>query len=98
MYFWQILQSYLQDMFNSDVISSNKKPLGSIHLPQSGAGFKEFSEIVNQLSDDDKPAMFGLPANIQQVRSGFWIVTPNFPYGVFFRPTNALAVKESFNN
>jgi hypothetical protein len=64
---FQILQSYLQDMFNSDVISSSKRPLGPINLPPTGAGFREFSDLINQLSDEDRPAMFGLPANIQQV-------------------------------
>lgn len=29
-------------------------------------GFREFNDLVNQLPEDDKPSMFGLPANIQQ--------------------------------
>lgn len=64
----QILQSYLEDMFNGDVISSSRRPLGPINLPPTGAGFREFIDLINQLSDEDRPAMFGLPANIQQVR------------------------------
>jgi hypothetical protein len=29
-------------------------------------GFREFNDLVNQLPEEDKPSMFGLPANIQQ--------------------------------
>ena len=37
-----------------------------IKTKRSNSGFREFNDLVNQLPEEDKPSMFGLPANIQQ--------------------------------
>jgi dynein heavy chain 2 len=64
----RILVSYLQDMFNPEVIAGtarSKSTLGPIELPVTNS-FASYLDIVNKLPEDDKPSMFGLPANIQQ--------------------------------
>ena len=40
--------------------------LGPISLPAKYTEYKEYLEIVNKLPEEDKPSMFGLPANIQR--------------------------------
>lgn len=40
--------------------------LGPFDLPPPGADFRSYSDLVASLPDDDKSAMFGLPANIER--------------------------------
>ena len=63
----RILNSYLEEFFNSDVISGNARPrasLGPIELPITSS-YSEYVRIVDKLPEDN-PAMFGLPENIMQ--------------------------------
>ena len=63
-----ILGSYVRDIFNSETITGTgrvNKALGPFELPAS-AKFHEYFDMVNKLPEDDKPSMFGLPANIER--------------------------------
>ena len=65
----RILESYLYDIFNGNVIGGpnrNKKPLASgIEFPSS-TNYQEYVEQVFKMPDEDKPFYFGLPANIER--------------------------------
>jgi dynein heavy chain 2 len=60
----KILASYLRNIFNADAISGSR-PLGPFQVPSTGDA-RECFEIANRLPDEDKPSMFGLPANIER--------------------------------
>jgi dynein heavy chain 2 len=63
----RILNSYLCSFFNSNILSGTnraKKPLGpGLELPAT-TSYQEYIELVHKIPDTDKPALFGLPANI----------------------------------
>ena len=65
----RILDSYLKEFFNSSVItgtSSAVKAFGpGIELPKSDS-YQELLDIVYRLPEEDKPAFFGLPPNIER--------------------------------
>ena len=65
----RILESYLHDIFNGNVIGGpnrNKKPLApGLEFPSS-TSYQEYVEKVFKLPDEDKPSYFGLPANIER--------------------------------
>ena len=64
----KILLSYLEDFFNPNVISGSgrsRDPLGPLDLP-STTEYRDYVDLVNKLSDEDKPSAFGLPANIER--------------------------------
>ena len=65
----RILESYLFDIFNGNVIGGpnrNKKPLASgIEFPSS-TNYQEYVEQVFKMPDEDRPLYFGLPANIER--------------------------------
>ena len=66
----KILNSYLTRVFNPEVISGSgrvNKPLGPFELPAS-YDMAAFSELIGRLPDEDKPSLFGLPANIERSR------------------------------
>ncbi|XP_058887125.1 cytoplasmic dynein 2 heavy chain 1-like [Acipenser ruthenus] len=68
----QILRSYLEQFFNSRVImgsqSRGKKATAfpsQISLPNS-CSILDYRSVIENLPEDDKPAFFGLPANIER--------------------------------
>ncbi|XP_041088540.1 cytoplasmic dynein 2 heavy chain 1-like [Polyodon spathula] len=68
----QILRSYLEQFFNSKVImgsqSRGKKATAfpsQISLPNS-CSILDYRSVIENLPEDDKPAFFGLPANIDR--------------------------------
>ncbi|TRY75069.1 hypothetical protein TCAL_08574 [Tigriopus californicus] len=64
----KILNSYLKTIFNSEVIPGSGralKQMGPFDLPAS-TDEQDFAKLVNKLPEDDKPSMFGLPANIER--------------------------------
>ena len=64
----RILLSYLQSFFNGDVIAGSARArasLGPLDLPVT-TSYNQYLELVNKLPEDDKPSLFGLPANIMQ--------------------------------
>ena len=65
----RILDSYLEEIFNNNVIGGsnrNKKPLSSgVEIPRT-TSYQDYVEEVFKMPDDDKPAYFGLPANIDR--------------------------------
>lgn len=68
----QILRSYLEQFFNSKVImgsqSRGKKATAfpsQISLPNS-CSILDYRSVIENLPEDDKPAFFGLPANIER--------------------------------
>ena len=65
----KILDSYLEEIFNNNVIGGsnrNKKPLAlGIEIPRSTT-YQDYVEEVFKMPDDDKPSYFGLPANINR--------------------------------
>ncbi|XP_069495113.1 cytoplasmic dynein 2 heavy chain 1 isoform X2 [Ambystoma mexicanum] len=66
----RVLRSYLKQFFNSEVIGASHHrgqttsafPL-SISLPSS-CSILDYRSVIEGLPEDDKPAFFGLPANI----------------------------------
>ena len=65
----RILESYLSSYFNSNILTGSnraKKPLGpGLDLPAS-TQYQEYIELVHKIPETDKPAFFGLPANIER--------------------------------
>ena len=65
----RVLESYLKDFFNSDVISGSGSAVKSfgpgIELPKSDS-YQELLDIVYRLPEEDKPSFFGLPPNIER--------------------------------
>lgn len=64
----KILNSYLRAIFNSEVIPGSGralKQMGPFDLPAS-TDERDYAKLVNKLPEDDKPSMFGLPANIER--------------------------------
>ncbi len=60
----KILWSYLKSVFNGESVAG-RRPLGPFKVPSSGDP-REFADIANGLPEEDKPSMFGLPANIER--------------------------------
>ena len=60
----KILDSYLRNIFNGDAVGG-RKPIGPFKMPTSGDP-RDFAAVVNNLPEEDKPSMFGLPANIER--------------------------------
>jgi dynein heavy chain 2 len=65
----RIMESYLSSFFNSNILAGTnraKRPLGpGIELPSSFS-YDEYVELVHRIPETDKPAFFGLPANIER--------------------------------
>ena len=65
----RILDSYLEEIFNNDVIGGtnrNKKDIApGIEVPRS-TSYQDYVEEVHKMPDEDKPIYFGLPANINR--------------------------------
>ena len=60
----KILDTYLRNIFNSDAVGGRKQ-IGPFKMPTSGDA-RDFAAVVNNLPEEDKPSMFGLPANIER--------------------------------
>jgi len=66
----KILRAYLRSSFNAKVLPGAGRVgqrLGPFEMP-SEAEFRAFVDVANALPDDDKPSLFGLPANIDRSR------------------------------
>ncbi|XP_071483964.1 LOW QUALITY PROTEIN: cytoplasmic dynein 2 heavy chain 1-like [Diadema antillarum] len=66
----RVLRSYLAQYFNKEMLAGSsarrsKKIPGGNTIPVS-TYYKDFTELVSKFPDDDKPAFFGLPANIER--------------------------------
>ncbi|XP_047126593.1 cytoplasmic dynein 2 heavy chain 1 isoform X1 [Hydra vulgaris] len=63
----RVLSSYLHMYFSDKLTSSSNKTLfpASVSLPAT-TNYREFTDIVANLQDDDSPTYFGLPLNIEQ--------------------------------
>ncbi|XP_069679211.1 cytoplasmic dynein 2 heavy chain 1 isoform X2 [Periplaneta americana] len=62
----RVLASYLREFFNTSTLVDGRKPLGpGINVPTI-ASYKAHMNTIQQLSDNDKPAYFGLPANVER--------------------------------
>ncbi|XP_071846316.1 cytoplasmic dynein 2 heavy chain 1-like isoform X2 [Apostichopus japonicus] len=67
----QVLRSYLSQYFNSDVLGGGsakmrgKKIAPGLTIPSS-AYYRDYMELLENFPEDDKPAYFGLPANIER--------------------------------
>jgi len=65
----RVLTSYLMHYFSDSLVggSRGKDKLfpENISLPGS-SNYKEFTDVVANLSEEDKPSLFGLPANIDR--------------------------------
>ena len=64
----RILASYLHSYFTSSVLggaSRGRAPLGPLELPASSS-LQEYTDLVTRLPEEDKPAFFGLPDNIER--------------------------------
>ena len=67
----KVLLSYLRDFFNPRVISERpSQKLGDqitlISNSEGDSHHRGYLEMVNKMSDDDSPSLFGLPANIRR--------------------------------
>ncbi len=64
----KILRAYLERVFNSAALPGAGRvtqPLGPFELPADG-DYRAFATLADSLADEDKPSMFGLPANIER--------------------------------
>ncbi|KAJ9587001.1 hypothetical protein L9F63_019419, partial [Diploptera punctata] len=62
----RVLSTYLKEFFSTSVIVEGKTPLGpGISIPAT-SNYQAHINAIQQLSDTDKPAYFGLPANVQR--------------------------------
>ncbi|XP_071951365.1 cytoplasmic dynein 2 heavy chain 1-like isoform X2 [Antedon mediterranea] len=69
----RVLQSYLTQFFNKDVLSGGKgrkKLATNIALPSSCYD-KDYTDLVTNFPETDKPSFFGLPANIERSAQRF---------------------------
>ncbi|XP_033122293.1 cytoplasmic dynein 2 heavy chain 1-like, partial [Anneissia japonica] len=69
----RVLQSYLTQYFNKDVLSggkARKKLTANISLPTT-CYYKDFTDLVANFPENDKPSFFGLPANIERSTQRF---------------------------
>lgn len=61
----RILKTYLGQFFNGDVFRGSKKLSNMIQVPKASS-IKDYIQYISQLPDQDYPAMFGLPPNIDR--------------------------------
>ncbi|XP_057314672.1 cytoplasmic dynein 2 heavy chain 1-like isoform X2 [Hydractinia symbiolongicarpus] len=65
----RVLSAYLQQYFSDSLLSGarSKSKLfpDNIAIPAS-SNYKEFTDVVVNLPDEDKPSFFGLPSNIER--------------------------------
>ena len=65
-------QAKIQVVFQAKIQANNfpiewppRKPIGPFKMPTSGDP-RDFAAVVDNLPEEDKPSMFGLPANIER--------------------------------
>ncbi|KAK3801155.1 hypothetical protein RRG08_006872 [Elysia crispata] len=64
----RVMVSYLQQFFNSSIISPqgrSGKRLGPLKLPAS-TNVRDYMDVIEALPEFDKPSYFGLPENIER--------------------------------
>ena len=65
----RILDSYLENIFNNEVIGGsnrNKRPIApGVEMPRTTT-YQDYVEEVFKMPEEDKPIYFGLPANIDR--------------------------------
>ncbi|XP_063237932.1 cytoplasmic dynein 2 heavy chain 1 [Bacillus rossius redtenbacheri] len=62
----RVVASYLQELFNTSVLEDGSMSLGpGIRIPSS-TNYKDYLEVIQELSDVDKPQYFGLPENVER--------------------------------
>ncbi|XP_017783105.1 PREDICTED: cytoplasmic dynein 2 heavy chain 1 [Nicrophorus vespilloides] len=61
-----VLESYLRQYFNDEVLSHRWKPLGLNQSLPSVPNYQDYINIINQLQNKDVPAYFGLPQNVDK--------------------------------
>jgi len=64
----KILRAYLRGSFNSETLPGAGRVgrrLGPFEMPAEG-DYRAYAELVGGLPEDDKPSLFGLPANIER--------------------------------
>uniref|UniRef100_H2M4S9 Cytoplasmic dynein 2 heavy chain 1 n=1 Tax=Oryzias latipes TaxID=8090 RepID=H2M4S9_ORYLA len=70
----RILRSYLKQFFSAQFLSSvgqrNSREEGNVFPPQivlpSSCSILDYRRVIENLPEDDRPAFFGLPANIER--------------------------------
>jgi len=60
-----VLRAYIEQYFNPEVLSGNKKLAGIIPVPQSRA-VRDYLMLISKIPDMDSPNIFGLPFNIDR--------------------------------
>ncbi|ROT63097.1 putative cytoplasmic dynein 2 heavy chain 1-like isoform X1 [Penaeus vannamei] len=65
----RVLNAYLRIFFNNDVVGGRKPSadqlVKSLALPTT-VNYQDYTSLIRNLSDDDDPSYFGLPANIER--------------------------------
>lgn len=60
-----VLKAYLESYFSSEVLSGQKRlPIG-VGIPNSKF-LKDYMIFINKMQENDNPAYFGLPMNIDK--------------------------------
>uniref|UniRef100_A0A3Q0T4R8 Cytoplasmic dynein 2 heavy chain 1 n=1 Tax=Amphilophus citrinellus TaxID=61819 RepID=A0A3Q0T4R8_AMPCI len=69
----RILRSYLEQFFSAHLLSASagqRKSRGGCFLPQislpNSCSILDYRRVIENLPEDDRPAFFGLPANIER--------------------------------
>jgi hypothetical protein len=61
-----VLEVYLRQYFNSDILAKSKRLAPGIALP-STAKHADYTSLIISLPEVDLPALFGVPDNIDRV-------------------------------
>ena len=61
----RVLRAYLEQYYNEEIFVQNKKVANFISLPDSRS-IRDFLGLINKLPENDSPALFGLPINIDR--------------------------------
>lgn len=61
----RVLRTYMTQIFREDVMKGQKRLSDQIQVPQSSQ-IKDYVGLINQISEQDNPLMFGLPVNIDR--------------------------------